>query len=134
MLLMTIIVINCSYRGKPSVKQLITCSGSTRFHEYNSLSFLDGEYSIDAYNICEGRRAPNTYKKKKRMVYVSGFKRTIKYALSRPSDVLGIIFKESDGIDSLLETIERLPANIKRVEIRLHPATSQTTLNELSRR
>jgi len=112
-------------------------SVSSRFHklEFN-YSFLDGKHAYDAYLECENNThdAPDN-NNRKRWVFLSGVKRplTLTSIKGGDNDMVGIAFKEADGISEVLQLSQYIVQTGRCVLLRYHPATSQSAINALNK-
>jgi hypothetical protein len=112
-------------------------SVSDRFHRLDfDYSFLDGSHAHDTYRLCE----PNTFPAAAnvdaiRWVFLSGVKRKLTPSIGtlRSRNLIGVAFKESDGIDEVTRTVNSIVHSGKQVVIRYHPSTSQSVVAQLQR-
>ena len=105
---------------------------SRRFHQLQfTYSFLDGLSAYESYLGCEGRRSPFSNTEHNRQVFLTGIQRNLSSCRTN-SDVIGIAFKEADGVDELVDLVSYLLPHFNHFNIRCHPATSYSIIEYLS--
>lgn len=110
---------------------------SNRFHRLEfDFSFLDGYYSRDVYAECEKNCRNDTTKPDySRWVFLSGVKRSTltTSTCSNKKGVIGVAFKEADGVSEVIDICAALSLMGSKIVIRYHPATSEPVKIKLMR-
>lgn len=110
-------------------------SVSSRFHRLDfDYSFLDGAHAHDTYRLCEQNIFPAAGSLDTiRWIFLSGVKRNLLSNIRplRSRILIGVAFKESDGIDEVIRTVSFIVSSGGQVVIRYHPSTSQSVVAQL---